>query len=32
VDTTLGLRLSGAAQAERWLSVGLRWISVPFLP
>jgi hypothetical protein len=32
IDTTLGLRLSGAAQAERWISVGLRWISVPFLP
>jgi hypothetical protein len=31
-DTTLGLRLGGAAQAERWISVGLRWLSVPFLP
>ena len=32
IDTTVGLRFSGDAQAERWISIGLRWISVPFLP
>ncbi len=32
VDTTIGLRFSRDGQAERWISVGLRWISVPFLP
>lgn len=32
VDTTLGARMSSGAQAERWVSVGLRWVSLPFLP
>lgn len=32
VDTTVGTRLAAGGRDERWFSVGLRWISSPFLP
>lgn len=32
VDTTFGTRLGSGGRDDRWLSVGLRWISSPFLP
>jgi hypothetical protein len=32
VDTTYGTRLAAGGRGERWFSVGLRWVSAPWLP
>jgi hypothetical protein len=32
VDTTVGTRVGAGGADERWFTVGVRWISTPFLP